>query len=357
MKQVLAPLFALAAAGCSSAGMTARYDGLETKIAAPASRQVEQKDLLVKIPEWAGAVQSARQTNDASGAKQEIVLPGGTRGDNVVEVAIQVGAARNGGGLSNSHAPSGEDIDEELRAKFPGVAMRAVSKSEAGAETRYDLAVGRAADGTRCLYAWYWTENYRIASDPSGIAAVGTMFSQRLEPASLRIRLCSKYVKLDDLASLARQIKFVPAAETERIVLGSAATNDEAARSASRPPDTSLEDAMVGSTGSETPAPKAPTKSARTIPHKRVVREVEPINPPTAASPRPETAASGGPRYLAPPPLGGTPSAPGLRGAATQPVGGSGSSAHNQMLNLPAAALRGPVNGSNAKPSQTPGEY
>jgi hypothetical protein len=338
--------------------MTARYDGLDLRGITHTSNQIEQQDLLVKIPDWAGTIKSARQTNDASGARQEIVIAGGTRGDNIIEVAIEMGAAENGRALTSTHAPSGEEIDEELRAKFPGVPMRAVSKAEAGAEARYDLAIGRAADGTRCLYAWYWTNNYRIASDPSGIAAVSTMFSQRKEPESLRIRLCSRYVKLDDLASLARQIHFVSSMEAERIVLGSAAANEETTHAASPPPDTTLEDAIVGSTGSETLTPEGPIPSAKTKTHKRVARGVEPTNQPIATLARRETPESGGVRYLAPPPPGGTPSAPGFPGTpVAQPVAASDTVAHDQMLNLPAAALRGPANGPSSRPNQTPGEY
>jgi hypothetical protein len=356
MKRVFAPLLAIGVAGCASGGMTARYDGPELKGAPSVSHQVDDRDLLVKIPEWAGPVKSARQISGALGVKQEIVIPGGTLGDNVIEVAIAMGVPGNGSELTISHAPSAEDIDEELRTKFPGVSMRAVPKSELGSETRYDLAVGRAADGTRCVYAWYWTENYRIASDPSGIATVETMLSQKKEPASLRIRLCSKYVKLDDYASLVRQIHFVSAAETERIVVGSAATTEDAALSALHPPETKLEDAVVGSSGSETGASKAPYRSAKTVSRKRVARAAEPISQPIATVQQPGMAAGNGLRYLAPPPLGAQ--------SATHPTEAAIRSAvalsppqHGQMLNLPAAAMRGPVNGSSAPSNPASGAY
>jgi len=68
--------------------------------------------------------------------------------------------------------------------------------------------------------------------------------------------------------------------EAERIVLGSAAANEETTHAASPPPDTTLEDAIVGSTGSETLTPEGPIPSAKTKTTKRVARGVEPTNQP-----------------------------------------------------------------------------
>jgi|HubBroStandDraft_6_1064221.scaffolds.fasta_scaffold51557_2 hypothetical protein len=353
MRRALACFLVIGVAGCSGGIMNAQYDGPELKVAALASHQVDDKDLLVKIPEWAGRIESARQTNNSSGVKQEIVVSGGTRGDNFVEVAVETGGVRNVDGFAKAHAPSSEDIDEELKARFPGVAMRAIPKSEAGAETRYDLAVGRAADGARCLYAWYWTDNYRVASDPSGIATVESMFSRRKDPASLRIRLCSKYVTLDDYASLARQIRFVRAADIERVVSGASTTPEEAARSELHPPDTTLEDATVGTAGGE-PAPKATVRAASASAHRRLARNASPVDKKLAAPSQPEAGAGGGPRYLATPPAGTAgDSAP---GATSVPSAvGASYPAQGQMLNLPAAALRGPANGVSAPASPASG--
>ena len=126
MRRALACFLVIGVAGCSGGIMNAQYDGPELKVAALASHQVDDKDLLVKIPEWSGRIESARQTNNSSGVKQEIVVSGGTRGDNFVEVAVETGGVRNVDGFAKAHAPSSEDIDEELKARFPGVAMRAI---------------------------------------------------------------------------------------------------------------------------------------------------------------------------------------------------------------------------------------
>jgi Cellulose biosynthesis protein BcsN len=330
MKRLLPALFALAVAGCSNGnGMVARYDGLESEAAARPARAIGADDMLVKIPEWAGAVKSASQSNDGGVFRQKIVIAGGARGDNFVEATVDNNGLANRG-LSSPHAETSAEIEDDLRVKFPGVAMRVVAKQPNDSSAPYDIAIGRSADGGRCLYAWKWTDNLRVALDPSGIAAVTSIFSQKAMPASLHIRLCSKYVTLDDLNSLAQQIRFASIVDADRILGVSA----PAAQGAAPQPlaHASLESAVACpvATADFSPLEKRALAAPRAA-HRSAAR-VRRVSPPgEAAAVAPVTA--NGMRYLAPPPTGPS-GAPPSAAAAT--------SGEAQSLGLPAIALHGP---------------
>jgi Cellulose biosynthesis protein BcsN len=340
MKRLLPALFALAVAGCSNgSGMVARYDGLEQEAARP-TRTVGAEDMLVKIPEWAGAIKSASQFNDGGVLRQKIVIAGGTHGDNFVDIAVD----SNGRSLSSPRAQTSAEIEDDLRAKFPGVAMRIVGKQANDANAPYDIAVGRSADGGRCLYAWKWTDNLRVTSDPSGIAAVTSIFSQRAMPASLQIRLCSKYVTLDDLNSLAQQIRFASIVDADRI-LGISAP---AAQAAAPQPivHASLESALAcpGANADFSPLEKRALAAPRAA-RRSVARARRASAPVEAAAVAPATA--NGVRYLAAPPTG----------AGTAPTASAAAaSGEAQSLGLPAIALHGPSPAA-AKPAPAPAGY
>ncbi len=346
MKRLLPALFALAVAGCSNGGgMVARYDGLEPEAAARPSRAIGADDMLVKIPEWAGAIKNASQSSDGGVLRQKIVIAGGARGDNFVEVTVD-GSGLASRSPSSPHAPTSAEIEDDLRVKFPGVAMRIVGKQANDPSAAYDIAVGRSADGGRCLYAWKWTDNWRVASDPSGIAAVTSIFSQRSMPASLHIRLCSKYVTLDDLNSLAQQIRFASIVDADRI-LGISAP---AAQAAAPQPlvHASLESAAA------CPAPNADfsplEKRALAAPraaHRSRARVRRASPPPAEATALPPATANGV-RYLAPPPSGAAGGAPQYNAPAP--------SGEAQSLGLPSIALHGP-SAATAKTAPASGAY
>jgi hypothetical protein len=340
MKQLCLAIAALGLAGCASnGGPVARYDiaGLP---AAPTSRAVESADFMVHIPEWAGAIKNARQYNDANVVRQTIVFAGGTLGDHMVEAAVGM-RDDNPRGLPALHNPSEIEIADELRAKFPGVPMHILAEPINDEGGPYRLAIGRAADGARCLYAWRWTDDLRVTSDPSGIASVAAMFSHRMRPASLRVRLCTKYVTLDDLASLAQQIRFVSTPDMDRIL-------------GERPPPAEgaamhLDAALGPSLESVVPQPivreDAPRRHREAVtparPRQRIVHHRRrPVNVGGDSSPGFQTPT--GAKYLAPLPIAGqlAPGTPTGSPVSGNPLG--------QGLNLPAAAFRGPSGAVNS---------
>ena len=333
MRHLWLALFALSLSGCASGtNVVASYESLAVGSEAEKphqindAREIDKEDLLARIPTWAGEILHAREYREAGLLRQEIVFAGGARGDHTVEVTL----AERGANSASLHRPSDSEIESELGARFPGVAMKIVPQdvSAAGADR---VAIGRASDGTRCLYDWRWTDDVRVASDPSGIAAVASAFSQKATPALLRVRLCSKYVSLDDLASLARQIQFAPIPDIDRIVNGgapNAAPVKHVEVSALGP---TLESALA--CGAATPASERVKKSSPRA-QKQAARRTPTAKPDPAYAADPESA-----HFLAPPPIAVAGDKPVEPSAGRLAVGA-------RDLDLPAAAYRGPPAGT-----------
>ena len=353
MRYFLPAFIALCLAGCSNAERaTARYEALDAGSVAATSHQVDRADLFVQIPEWAGAMKEARQSREGNVSRQDITFAGGTRGAHEIQAAVEMWDAGNGG-APTLHRPTVGEINDELQAKFPGVAMRVMANPMSDVVGPYYLAIGKASDGTRCLYAWRWMEDLRVASDPSGIASFNAMISRKSSSATLRIRLCSKYVTLDDLASLAQQIRFVPMADITRIAAQNGRPSLELASrvDASAP---TLDSQIDSPKGEADLSPQKKHSSSAAPPAKKRVAhkpKKQKIDADILLSPSSEA----GGRYLAPLPGGDVepspvagPAYPSATSAAPAPAAGA------QGLNLPAAAFRGPSSPTAAKTTRTP---
>jgi hypothetical protein len=82
--------------------------------------------------------------------------------------------------------PSEEGIRAELAARFPGLTMVVVPQAGRNAAGPYGLAVGRRADGWRCIHAWQWLD---AVPDASGLQ----------HHASIRMSRCGRGVRFEDL--------------------------------------------------------------------------------------------------------------------------------------------------------------
>ena len=82
--------------------------------------------------------------------------------------------------------PSEATVRIELARLFPTTTMRVLEKPRTNRFGPYGLAVGIDPAGQRCVYGWQWIEQ-----EPSVRGA-----------ASVRIALCSKASRLDDLAGM-----------------------------------------------------------------------------------------------------------------------------------------------------------
>jgi hypothetical protein len=320
-------LVCLALAGCSAAvGPVAQYDGLEPNKDGQEPHAIDAKHLIVTIPEWAGAVKSAQQVNEGTVTRQTISIPRDGSDGYEIEVQIETreSVSRNAFRL---RAPTTAEIYEELRHKFPGIEMHIIARRPGDT---FDMAIGRGADGTRCLYAWRWEDDIRAALDRSGIAAVRSFISQQTLAASLRIRLCNRYTTLDDLASLARQIRFNPSANLDQMVLGSVASQADAPITSAN--DVTLENSSFLSTQTQARSLESQTSGPQKFKRKKALqaeRTVEHGELPAA----PLSSGIQAPRYLAPLPTGLS---------TVVPSNASNSTTSPHALDLPAAALRGP---------------
>jgi Cellulose biosynthesis protein BcsN len=345
MKALIPALCALALAGCSAGGgAIARYDGGRLNNDDREPRAIPAKDLLVSIPEWAGPPKNARQQNTGDVTRQSVVIAGGTRGDNIVDVQLE---SRDGVNHANYRlrAPLEADITEELRSRFPGVEMRPAGRSQGGGGDAIDIAIGRAADGTRCLYGWRWDDDLRAAFDPSGIATVKSMVSQQSLAGSMRIRLCSKYVTLDDLASLARQIRYNKTANLDHIITGAPVPGDEPAPSPVK--DTTLENAFACPGAPDSCSLEGQSHPVAQSRRKLASRPTVQVQPAELSAPL-DTSAAAGPRYLATPPTAQS---------STAPMSSSPASGGAPVIDLPAAALRGPSASGGGQAAASPNGY
>jgi Cellulose biosynthesis protein BcsN len=332
MKHFWLALFAISLSGCAGgANIAASYESLAPVGEADTAHEIDKRDLLVRIPAWAGETQQARLYREAGLVRQQIVIAGGTRGDHMIEATV-AGRGANPAALSQ---PSDSEIESELATRFPGVRMHVIAprQGEVGPDR---VAIGRASDGTRCLYDWRWADDVRIASDPSGIGAVAAAFSPKATPALLRIRLCSKYVSLDDLASLARQIQFAPIADINRIIDGAPSNADAAKRVQVSAAGPTLESALSCWGGTALASERA--QGGAPYAGKRLARRA-----PTLQSRPRDSEDARDSRFLAPPPAAEADKAveTSVSRVATGP----------RDLDLPAAAYRGPVAAAATAPS------
>ena len=154
------------------------------------------------LPDWAGRPVRLREHDGADAFEQAVSLspaPRGAGGENGILLRMPRGSATGEASLAGGR-PTETGIRAELAAAFPGTAMQVVTRPAANAYGPYGLAVGRAAGGARCLYAWQW-----IAAAPDLDPDSG-----RSGPVSLRIRLCRDDITLEAMAAAITQITLVP---------------------------------------------------------------------------------------------------------------------------------------------------
>ena len=328
-------------------------------------------DALMMLPGDVGAVAKIREQNYSNGTRQEIALVGDklTTGENVIDVSIQTSGRADGlGGGLRIGKPSEQGIRSEILSRFPDVRMGIVTRPMRNAYGVFGIAIGKHANGARCLFAWQWIDDiHDVAQGGSGFSRLGSLISSSTTPVSIRIRLCRGDQTADQLASLVEGLQFGDATAVNRVlsmdrrnlssVASTASLSSGGAGVASMPQ--SLEAAISGPSPQPKPQvaarPAAPRRVAtRPAPKpRRVVRaktETDSVAetplpvPPGPSIPQQTLMAPGaaampivtGPRYLAP--VGGAPAA-GAGGYAP-----SGLAPQSQIgSTLPPQAFRGPT--------------
>jgi hypothetical protein len=158
------------------------------------------------LPPEAGAVTRIRERHYPNGTRQDIIMAGGAVGDNVIEVSVRtqdsVGRSM-GGQLLQIGEPSERGVRNEIMSRFPDVRMHIVTRPIRNTFGPVGVAVGRRADGARCVFGWQWIADAREAwPNQSNLNRMGTLFSSRSAPTSVRIRLCRMDGTVDQLVAM-----------------------------------------------------------------------------------------------------------------------------------------------------------
>ena len=151
-----------------------------------------QPAALAMLPPEAGRITRVSQKDTADGFRQEIIygqpVPG--LGESGIDLRVRTTTSTALEEPLLLTKPTEAGIRSELAAEFPGMTMQVVDGPRNNAYGPYGLAVGRWANGARCMYAWQWINKLRLNN-----------FAEDGQPASVRVRLCHKNATLDQLAS------------------------------------------------------------------------------------------------------------------------------------------------------------
>jgi len=148
------------------------------------------------LPAEAGSPRSVSQKDFSDGIAQEIFYdkaPPGLK-ESRIELRVRLQARLDGDGAMPMEKPTEAGIRSELEAQFPRMPMQVVERPMRNAYGEYGLAVGKWANGARCIYAWQWIDS--IGNDRN--------------PASVRVRLCRMDASLDQMAALVDGLRIAP---------------------------------------------------------------------------------------------------------------------------------------------------
>ncbi|MFN3892952.1 MAG: cellulose biosynthesis protein BcsN [Beijerinckiaceae bacterium] len=330
MKHLMVSALCLAVAGCNTAtresGFIAQAEGagpIRTYALGQPDVPAPSEAMLLPPPE-AGRVLRVRERHYRNGTRQEIIIAGGAGGENILEVSLRTSGGDNAPrGDLQIGKPSQRGVATEAQARFPGMKMHVVMRPMSNMFGPFGLAIGRRGE-ERCVFAWQWVDDLRSSANGSR-SAFASMLSGGAAPASVRLRMCSTTMTLDQMASFMEGLRAMPAAveqvvRMDRRMAVSAGVADAAppayggavaAGAVTTPISGSLEAALPG------PAP-APRPAAAPPPHRVAAAPGQPAPPPRpraarAAPVRPAPAGpavryqfqegpppASGPRYLAP---------------------------------------------------------
>ncbi len=176
---------------------------------------------LAELPAGAGMAEAVRERIFGNGAYQDIRMDGpAPHGANVLEVAVQTDANPVRRDLAVPlNKPSEQGIRAEIQARFPDLRMQIIPKPMENSFGPFGLAIGRYADGTRCLYAWQYIEDFRPSGKgESSFSRLADSWSRKSgSPASVRLRLCRPDISVDELASYMQGLSVGDPGNIERV--------------------------------------------------------------------------------------------------------------------------------------------
>ncbi|QDM20798.1 hypothetical protein FIU28_06405 [Tardiphaga sp. vice154] len=212
----IACLIAAVLCGCSQSGDRKKlsFDELDRLAATTvresnASAEKAQQSAFARLPADAGRVVRVSRTGSSDGIHQQIELDSRVAGlgPSMIDIRIRTSNRAVLDQPINVAKPTEASIRAELLTQFPRMAMQVVKQPHGNDYGPYGLAVGRWENGSRCIYAWQWIDDLKIAR------ALETP-----NPASIRIRLCRNGGTLDLLAGMVDQLSLDPAQAEAREV-------------------------------------------------------------------------------------------------------------------------------------------
>ena len=212
----IACLIAVALCGCSHSGdgKKVSFDELDRLAATTvrdsnASAEKTQQSAFARLPAEAGPVVRVSRTGSADGIQQQIELDSRVAGlgPSMIDIRVRTSDRAALDQPINMAKPTEASIRAELSTRFPRMAMQVVERPHHNNYGPYGLAVGRWANGARCIYAWQWVDDLKLAGA-----------SQSPSPASIRITLCRNGGTLDLLAGMIDQLRLDLAQTEPRVV-------------------------------------------------------------------------------------------------------------------------------------------
>lgn len=321
---------------------------------ADAARTRAVRIAVLWLPQAAGAVVKLRERHYINGTRQEIILKGNklTPGENVIDVSIRTSSSQSGKILEIG-PPSRDGIRNEILSRFPKTRMSIVTQPRRNRFGPFGLAIGRRANGARCVFAWQWIDDLRShVPNMSNFGKFGALIGRRALATSIRIKLCRGGTTVDQLASYLEALRLNGRRELDRVVrwdrrnLGSQTIGADGTPQSGivAPVNTSLEAALGGPTTVRAAKPKrravrrsskkrTRVRTRRAVSRKSNGRTVDGfVRPPVVP---------GGRKYLAP--VANAPVVNSARPQVRAPVYNGGASVPNGA-GLPAEAYRGPQN-------------
>jgi hypothetical protein len=203
---LLPPLLALLA-GCNTSASNGPSLDMMAESAAPVAlaraappRAADVGSALAHLPEGAGAVEAVRERYYPNGYSQDIALASDAPGAmSHIAIAIQNGRALASNEKVPVWKPGEAGVKQELAREFPNLPMRVVVNG--GYENRYGrfgVAIGRAGDALRCIYAWQYIDDARRSF---GHGARIPLAGASAAPAAVRIKLCRADATVDALVA------------------------------------------------------------------------------------------------------------------------------------------------------------
>ena len=281
---------------------------------------------IVILPEGAGVVSNVREQAYSNGAAQQIsfAAEGRSYGENRVDISVLTAGSPDQKVINGVPIwkPSESGVKSEIISRMPGVAMSIVNREFQNGYGPFGLAIGRFADGARCIFAWQYIPDLRVKSARSSTS-----------PALVRVRMCRPNTTVDELASYVQNMRIVAPDSFGALSAASPMLSDVRGGATTVASGGEL-DALVP-VRRAAPAPRQAASSAQRVARPRARRAPEPTQETVAPVAPPQVIYGGAPygqRYLAP-----------VGGAAAMPVNMPAQTSAPLSGDLPAQAYRGPT--------------